>query len=175
MHRHLEHDRLASQLSDLIVFRESDVDVFCFLFGHADQLIFEARDECAGTDLQRIRLSLSAVESDTVLESFKIDDCRISALHIAFFFNDHIGITLLQALDLCIDVLLRYARSLLLDRKALVIAKLDFRLDRTDELQDDFFLVDLIDAQFRAVHQHELVFFHTVTEHIIRYCLYSIH
>ena len=76
----MEHHGLARQLRG-VVLRERDVDILLLAGLHADELILEAGDEAAGTDLQIEVLALAAVEGHAVVEALEVDVGGVALLH----------------------------------------------------------------------------------------------
>ena len=60
-----------------VIFREGNFDVFFIAGFAADELIFKARNEAAGADLERIGLAFAAFECDAVDGAFEVDDSKV--------------------------------------------------------------------------------------------------
>ena len=77
----LEDGFLAGQIFRVILLRECDLDFYVIILGSADKLFFKSRNECAGTDLQRISFCCAAFELLVAYESRVIDQNGISLLN----------------------------------------------------------------------------------------------
>ncbi len=74
----LEHGGFPLQRVDLVVLRERDVDVLLVAGLHADQLVFEAGDEAAIAEHQRVALGRTALERLAVDLADEVDHDRIA-------------------------------------------------------------------------------------------------
>ena len=134
MYLALEGSFLAGQLLSVVLLREGYDYVLLVACLAADQLVLEARDECAGAKSQLVMLSLAALECNAVNEALEVDVNGIVLLSLAFY-GLGAGKTLCHAVQLSLYVSLKYLYGLLLSLDALVLAQLNFRLNRN--LGDD--------------------------------------
>ena len=74
MYGALEGSFLASQLLCMVLLGEGYNNVLLLASLQADQLIFKARDEGAGAQLQVVAFALAALESNAVYEALEVDN-----------------------------------------------------------------------------------------------------
>ena len=129
MYLALEGSFLAGQLLSVVLLREGYDYVLLVACLAADQLILEARDECAGAQSQLVMLSLAALECNAVYKALEVDVNGIVLLCLAL---NGLGAckALCHAVQLSLYVSLKYLYGLLLSLDALVLAQLNFRLNR---------------------------------------------
>ena len=72
-----------------VVFRESNFDVFFIAGFAADELIFKARNEAAGADLERVGLTFAAFKCDAVDGAFEVDDSKVVFCDFRAFRSDN--------------------------------------------------------------------------------------
>ena len=116
----------------------------------ADQLILEARDERAGTDGQRVILTLAAFELNTINGTYKIDGCDIVLLDLTLNLNDTCIL-----LELCSELLIYFLRTYsslcLLYRYALILTEGNLRLNSNGCRVDHILIhTDLLNADLRS-------------------------
>ena len=129
MYLALEGSFLACQFLSVVLLREGNNYVLLVAGLAADQLILEARDECAGAQSQLVMLSLAALERNAVYEALEVDVNGIVLLSLALY-GLGAGVALSHAVQLCLNVSLQNLNGLLLNLDALVLAELNFRLNR---------------------------------------------
>jgi len=145
-----EDSVLAGKFLSLIFFRELDIDVFLFFKLHADQLLFEARNEHARTDCKFLVRSLAAVKRSSVNRAFIIERDDIAVLDRAVIHIDHAGVLILLLLD-CLFNFLRIDFDLgLRNFESAVLAELDVRLQRDfRRVNERLAFLNLRDIDFR--------------------------
>ncbi|MNC27903.1 hypothetical protein D3C75_760920 [compost metagenome] len=155
----LEYNRLALQLFGLIVLREGYVDILLFVLSQSNQLLFEAGDKAAGTDLQGVLLGFAAVERYAVQETLEVDDNSIAVLYCALFHNYQLSVALLKLLQFVLDIFFGYFGRLGRNFDALVLAQLNFRLNGyfSSELQL-LALAHLLNVDLRTVNRNNAGF-----------------
>ena len=79
----LEGSFLACQFLSVVLLREGNNYVLLVAGLAADQLILEARDECAGAQSQLVMLSLAALERNAVYKALEVDVNGIVLLSLA--------------------------------------------------------------------------------------------
>ena len=129
MYLALEGSFLACQLLSVVLLREGNNYVLLVAGLAADQLILEARDECAGAQSQLVMLCLAALERNAVYKALEVDINGIVLLSLALY-GLGAGVALSHAVQLCLNVSLQNLNGLLLNLNALVLAELNFRLNR---------------------------------------------
>ena len=143
----------------MIVLRELDVDFLLLADLSADELLLEARDEAAGTDLQRIVLALAALESLAIDKALEVERREVAISYgRAFRCVNHLALAILHSLQLLVHVLIRDCLDLLLNLQALVVTELDLRTRRNRCLEDEILaLFQRHDVDLRARHRLELL------------------
>ena len=113
----------------MILLRECHNDILGLACGDADELLFESRDKCAGTDSEALTLGCAAIKSDAVYCSgvIKVDRIAVSYRSVCDIYLA--GILLLLALKLFFDILVSDCDILLGNFNCHIVAELDFRLD----------------------------------------------
>ena len=114
----------------MVLLREGYIYVYFLTDLCTDQLIFKARDEAAGTDRQRIILSLSALERNTVYKALEVELDHIALLNCSVIYIDGSGVILALLIDSPVSTSSSVTSTgvCLLYLYALVIAQSYFRL-----------------------------------------------
>ena len=82
LHGHVEGRGLAGEVRGAIIFGEGDFDGLFFALLHAAELLFEAGDELARTNLQLHAFGRTAFERFTVDLADEVDDQRVAVLRL---------------------------------------------------------------------------------------------
>ena len=90
-----EHGGLAFEFFRLIIFGESDVDIFLLADIHAHDLLFESFDEGMAAENERVALRRAAFEFDAVHAARKIDDHAVAVFRRAALYVHRAGISFL--------------------------------------------------------------------------------
>ena len=118
---------LASQILNEVVSRESNLNCYIIASLVTLQLIFESRNEAAGTDFQRISLAFAAFKCYAIYSALEVDDCEVAILEFSAFYNFQTGIVFSQLLELSHNVVIGYNWFCMLCIQVLVFTKLNFR------------------------------------------------
>ena len=152
-----EDSFFASQGFFEVIFREGDFDVFFVASFAADELIFKARDEAAGADLERIGFAFAAFECDAVDSAFEIDDSEVIFCDFrAFRSYDEFRMLFLEISQFFGYVFVGYVDFVFGNGNALVFAEFDFRFlgDRSFKYDVFAFFVSN-DVQFRFSYRND--------------------
>ena len=155
----------------MVFFRERYVDFFFFANLSADQLIFEARDEAAGTNLQRVILALAAFECFAIYETFEIKRREVAIFNFGTFRSvNHLALTILERLELLFNVFIRYSFYVLFHLQAFVFAEFNFRTRRNRSLEYEILAIFKgFDVDLRAANRLNLLFFKSISESLGAY------
>ena len=147
MDLYLEDDCLARKILCVIVFRECYIHIYLIAGLFADQLLFKARDETAGSNLKRMLLAFSAFKRSAVQKAFKIDDCGIAVFDDAVLIRDGTAVAVPLVLDRLVYFCVGHRRIHFGHRNAFVLAELYVRtlcrFCRIDKRLSFFNLYDL--------------------------------
>ena len=154
----MENSFLARQLLRVILGREGDVQILLLADGHADHLLFKARDEGVAADLEGLVLGGAAGELHAVHAAGVIEVHGVAFGNRAVVNGDLGGLLVALLLDLGVHLVLGHEGVLALDLNALVLAQGHVRLDEhfAGELQV-LAGADLLDIDLRTIDDLELV------------------
>ena len=126
----LKYCFLASQLFNEVFFGEGYFYVSSIALGQANQLVFEARNEGVGANLQRIALAFAAAEGFAANCTSKVDNSEVTLFNdVAFFSCYHLSVAVTQVVHLSLNILVGYDGLFLVNMQALVFAQLGFRFN----------------------------------------------
>ena len=148
MYLDLEHSRLARKLLGVVLVREGDVHFALVARLASDQLLLKSRDEALRTYLERIILSLAALERHSVGEALEVDNSGVAAGDGAID-GLYAGVALEHTLQLVVCLVLSDADRIERSLDALIIGHGYLRLDRNERLEGVAVLVDLLDLHLR--------------------------
>ena len=159
----------------MVLFREGYVNICLFADFCTNECIFKAGNKASAADNQCIILTLTAFESNTINEAFKIDNCAVTHLNCSVLYRNHTSILLLSSLYLSIDVLILCSIYSFLYLNALVFTKCNLRLYCNCSCDNEVFaFADFFDIDFRLVNRFDTCFFYSELICIRTYEIYCI-
>ena len=155
----LEDGFLSRKIFCVIVLGEGDLDIKLVTGFLADDLLFEAGDEGTRAERQVVLFRLAALKGYAVDRTFVIDIGNVALLSRSVGHIDGAGISLAGVLKLFVNVLLRYADSLLLGFDPVVTFNLNVGFYEAGRFQDNITVCGN-DLKVRGSDHFETCFLH---------------
>ena len=154
----MEHNGLAGQLGR-IVLGEGDINILLLAGLHADQLILEAGDKAAGTDLQIKGIALAALESNAVVKALKVDVGGVALLDGALHCHQT-AVAVSHLLETGVHVGGHDLHLSLNGLQALVLAQFHLGIHGDSALKHGAFLADALDLHLGIANDLQLLLVH---------------
>ena len=156
----MEHGVLARKVLRMILFGEGDVQVLLFADGHANHLLFKARDERAAADFQGLTLRRAALERNAVDSARVVEVHSVGVIHAAVGHVDGTRALLLILADARLNFVLGddFLR-LHFNRQVLVFAQRHVRTHENFRGELQFLArADFLHIHLRTIHNVDVVF-----------------
>ena len=154
----MEHNGLAGQLGR-VVLGEGDINILLLAGLHADQLILEAGNKAAGTDLQIKGIALAALESNAVVKALKVDVGGVALLDGALHCHQT-AVAVSHLLETGVHVGGHDLHLSLNGLQALVLAQFHLGIHGDSALKHGAFLADALDLHLGIANDLQLLLVH---------------